>query len=340
MAKEIWLWLKEMAGKALGGLGGWLRKLWRYLMGWLSTVSGSTWRKVAIAVPVLVFLYIVLGMMVVHRVDDSMDDVPAAPKGGSQAVTTVAYLVRREAMDHNWTPNDPIFLPGWWVDNTPNYQMGLKSALERFSFELRDQLGRMRGSSTVDENLQRAASGLGIEPDRWVIDFSTSMLPTRPSDSFYKEAVKELEAYNVRLVQGDAIFERRADNFLATIDRIALDLGASSAALEQYVGENAGGVLPDLGADDLFYQVKGQVYGYLMILKALRQDFPNVIEDRELGALYDELISSMTRAAMLDPILVSNGAADGLAANHLSVQGFYLLRARTQLREVSNILLK
>jgi len=340
MAKEIWLWLKELAGRAVGGLGRWLKKLWRYLAGWLSTVSGSTWRKVAVAVPVLFFLYIVIGMMVVHRVDDSLDGGPNVAPGGSNVVNTVSYLVRREVVDNNWTPNDPAFLPGWWLDNTPNYQKGMMGALARFSFELRDQLGRTRGSSAVDENLQRAAGDLSKEPDRWVIDFSTSLLPTTPSHTYYREAIKQLDAYNARLVAGEAVFERRADNFLATLDRIALDLGASSAALEQYVGENAGGVLPDFGADDLFYQVKGQVYGYLMILKALRQDFPNVIESRELGSLYDELLASMTAAATLDPMLVTNGAADGFIANHLSVQGFYLLRARTQLREVSNILLK
>ncbi|NVJ71047.1 MAG: DUF2333 family protein [Alphaproteobacteria bacterium] len=340
MAHEIWLWFKEQVSRAFGAIGGSFKKLWRWFMGWLSTISGSTWRKVALALPVAFFVYILIGMMVAHRVDDTTAVAPKPPAGGSHVVAVVSHLVRREAIDHNWTANDPVFLPGWWIDNTPNFQKGMMGALSRFTFELRDQLGRTRGSSAVDENLQKAAGDLSKEPDRWVIDFSTSLLPTTPSHTYYKEAVKQLDAYNARLASGDAVFERRADNFLATIDRIALDLGASSAALEQYVGENSGGVLPDFGADDLFYQVKGQVYGYLMILKAMRQDFPNVIESRELGPLYDELIASLTAAATLDPVLVTNGAADGFIANHLSVQGFYLLRARTQLREVGNILLK
>jgi hypothetical protein len=44
---------------------------------------------------------------------------------------------------------------------------------------------------------------------------------------------------------------------------------------------------------------------------------------------------------VLDPLIVVNSEPDGLVApSHLAVQGFYLLRARTRLREITNILLK
>ena len=36
-----------------------------------------------------------------------------------------------------------------------------------------------------------------------------------------------------------------------------------------------------------------------------------------------------------------NGRPDGMCVpNHLAVEGFYLMRARTQLREITNILAK
>ncbi len=340
MAKEIWLWIKEQIGAFFGAVGRMLSVLWRWLMGWLSTISGSTWRKVAVALPLLFFAYILIGMAFLYRIDDSLEATPRAPAGASQVVSDIAYLVRREVVDHNWTPNDPPFLPGWWLDNTPNYQRGMMDAISRFSFELRDQLGRTRGSSAVDEDLEKASSNLSKEPNLWMMDFSTSFLPVTPSHAYYKRGEQQLMSYNQRLASGEAIFERRSDNLLATIDRIALDLGASSAALEKYIGEKSGGILLDFGSDDLFYRVKGQVYAYVIILQALRTDFAEVIEARQLGPLYDELLVSMMAAAKLDPVVVTNGAVDGIMANHLSMQGFYLLRARTQMREVSNILLK
>ncbi|MBO6504645.1 MAG: DUF2333 family protein [Kordiimonadaceae bacterium] len=341
MAKEIWLWIKEKLGALFGWFGDGLLGLWRYIAGWLRTVSGSTWRKVAVGTPLAFFVYILIGMPIVNRIDDSLAVDSVAPPGGSATVSAVTYLVRRETEHNNWTPNDPVLLPGWWLDNTPNYQKGIMGAVSRFSFELRDQLGRRRGSSSVDENLEKAASNLSIEPERWIIDMSTSFLPTKPSDQYYREALGQLDTYNAQLGTGQSVFDRRSDNLLATLDRIALDLGASSASLDTYVTDHAGGIVPDFGADDLFYQVKGQVYAYTILLKAIRKDFADVIETREIAALYDDLLKSMNAAATLDPLVVSNGAVDGiLIPNHLSMQGFYLLRARTQLREVSNILLK
>lgn len=340
MAKEIWLWFKEQLQRLISFIGQAFTNMWRLFAGWARTISGSTWRKIVAGVPLVFAFYIILGMPFAHRVDDSLalniEEVP----NSSKSVAVVAHLINREARDNNWTPNDPFFLPGWWIDNTPHFQRGILGALSRFGFELRDQLGRTRGSSAVDAGLEKAAGNLSKEPDRWVMDFSTSFLPTTASDTYYREAARDLNSYNVRLSSGQAVFERRADNLLATLDRIALDLGASSAALEQYIGENAGGVLPDFGADDLFYQVKGQVYAYTVVLKALEHDFSKLLSDREVTGLYSELLRSMSEAATLDPLLVVNGAADGVFANHLSVQGFYLLRARTQLKEVTNILLK
>lgn len=340
MAKEIWLWVKEKFEALIAWLGAGVGVIWRYFSGWLGTVSGSTWRKVAVGTPVAFFVYILVGMPIANRIDDTLAVDSVAPPGGSATVSAVTYLVRREVVNHNWTPNDPFIYPGWWIDNTPNFQKGIIGAVSRFSFEMRDQLGRRRGSSSVDENLEKAASNLSIEPERWIINFPTSLLPTQPSDQYYREALEQLDTYNAQLGTGQSVFDRRSDNLLATLDRIALDLGASSASLDSYIGDHAGGVLPDFGADDLFYQVKGQVYAYTIILKAIRKDFSDVIEDREIAALYDDLLKSMSSAATLDPWVVTNGAVDGLINNHLSAQGFYLLRARTQLREVSNILLK
>jgi hypothetical protein len=336
MLKELLLWLREKLVAFMGFIKAKLLILWHWFAGWLTSVSGGTWRKILIAVPLVFIFYILIGMMVVNRIDDDLAPAVGPPPGGSNAVALMAHLIQRETVDHNWTPNDPMFMPGWWVDNTPAFQKGMFGAFSRFSLELRDQLGRSRGSSAVDADLEKAAGNLAIEPERWVIE---SWLPTKASDHFYRDAAKDFEAYNRRVSSGDAVYELRADNLRMTLERIASDLGASSAKLEKYIGDNAGGFVPDFGVDNVFYEVKGQVYAYTLLLKSLRVDFARVVEDRELAKVYDELLRSLEAAAALNPTLVTNGAVDGIVANHLSIQGFYLLRARTQLKEVTNILL-
>jgi hypothetical protein len=70
-------------------------------------------------------------------------------------------------------------------------------------------------------------------------------------------------------------------------------------------------------------------------------DFDKVIRDRDIATAWERMLNSLNAAAALDPLVVVNGAPDGLYwPSHLAVQGFYLLRARTQLREIITILQK
>jgi hypothetical protein len=300
-------------------------------------------KSVAVLIVAGLLLYYPVGMIWVHTIDDDLDfQAPRAEaeQGGSATVSMAAALIEREVDHHRWVANDPFFEPAWMLDNMPAYQQGIISALARFAFELTDQIARIRGSSQTDTDLQEAAGLLQYSGTKWIFDFSTSLAPTATSEAQYRKARKALLAYNRRLGGGSAVFERRADNLLATLDRIALDLGASSAALDERVAEHSGDLI-DFEADDLFYNVKGQVYAYYLVLRELSRDFEGVITERDLNKVWSQMLSSLHAAAALDPWVIVNGTPDGqILPSHLAAQGFYLLRARTQLREITNILLK
>jgi hypothetical protein len=66
-----------------------------------------------------------------------------------------------------------------------------------------------------------------------------------------------------------------------------------------------------------------------------------VIRERGAASSWTEMLDSFRLAATLQPWVVVNGALESqFKPNHLASQGFLLLRARTQLREVTNILLR
>ncbi|MFP5468750.1 MAG: DUF2333 family protein [Alphaproteobacteria bacterium] len=291
----------------------------------------------------LLILYYPVGMLWWHTINDDLSfDVSAdsLQPGQSRAVAVAAGLIDREVNKSGWVANNPFFTPSAMLDNMPAYQQGIISALARFSFELADQIGRTRGSSEIDADLKNASGLLQYSGTVWVWDPSVSLAPTATSEEQYEKARKALENYNRRLADGKAMFERRGDNLLATMERIALDLGSSSAVLERQVAEHSSDFV-DFQADDLFYNVKGQTYAYYVVLRALGGDFENVLRERELAGVYAQMLNSLHEAASLDPWVVTNGAPDGLFPNsHLAAQGFYLLRARTQLREISDILRK
>ena len=304
--------------------------------------AGRRWLKrskwIALAILVAVLLYYPVGMIVVHRINDDPSFGPGeVPQGQSRAVALAAALIQREVVDSAWPANDPFFLPGYALDNMPNYQRGIQNALARFATEMADQIGRSRGSSSADEDLTKARGLLNQAPDTWYVSGGSI---SANSETQYKEAMVRLVSYNTRLAAGKAAFEPRADNLMSTLDRIGKDLGAASNAIDQEIDLYSGDWF-DLNADNVFYYNKGLLYANAVLLRDLGVDFKNVLDERSAGKIWERMVASMMEGATLQPLVVINGSPNAMVEpNHLTAQGFYLLRARTQLEELTDILQK
>jgi hypothetical protein len=285
-------------------------------------------------------IYYPVGMIWVNKIDNSrdIDTAPYHVDGGSEAVTTAIALVNRETSRH-WTPNDPFFYPGAALVRMPSFQRGIISSVARFSIELSDQLGRSRGSSEADKDLLKAAGLLNYSPNVWMWDFSVSWFPTASSEKQYQQGMKALISYNQRVAKGEATFERRSDNLMQVLDRIALDLGSASAAIDEHIKGHSAFALRS--SAELFYNTKGRMYGNYMLLKSLEKDFAPVIAEKQIGTVWKAMLDSLEEGMESNHFLVINAdPKDSIFANHLASEGFYLMRARTQMRELTNILLK
>ena len=313
-------------GNTTAAAPGGRRRLWSW-----------TWRILL----VVLILYYPVGALIVENIDDDPQFAPVnVVPGESRAVAAAAQLVTREVDVHTWTPMMPFFTPAGILDNMPNFQRGVMAALGRFSTELMDQVGRVRGSSQTDRDLEQARGFLNEQPNIWIWQPSVSLMPSATSAQKYRAGRDRLLAFNKRLAAGQAVFERRADNLQALIDRIANDEGSDSAVIDQHIIESAGDLF-DMRCDDIFYFNKGRLYANFILLRELGKDFDNVIRERNLSNAWNGTVETFRIASALDPWVVWNGYPDGfLIPNHLAAQGFYLLRARVQLREISAILLK
>ncbi len=304
--------------------------------------AGRRWLRrskwVALAILVVVLLYYPVGMIIVHQVNDEPDfSAGTVQQGQSQAVALATALIQREVVETSWPANDPFFMPGYALDNMPNFQRGIQQALARFAIEMADQIGRSRGSANADDDLKKAAGLLNQAPDTWYVSGGSI---AANSETQYKEAMVRLANYNTRLAAGRAVFEPRSDNLIGTLDRIGKDLGAASNALDQEIDLYSGDWF-DLQADNVFYFNKGLLYANALLLRDLGADFKNVLDERGAGTIWERMVSSMVEGATLQPLVVINGSPSALVEpNHLASQGFYLLRARTQLEEVVDILRK
>jgi hypothetical protein len=299
------------------------------------------WRWGLWAAVVALVLYFPVGALIVENIDDDPQFAPrnVAP-GESRSVAAAADLVTREVDQKTWAPMMPILTPAGILDNMPNFQRGEMAALGRFSTELMDQVGRVRGTSQVDRDLEQARGFLNEQPNIWLWQPSVSLWPSATSAQKYRAGRDRLMAYNKRVGTGQAVFERRADNLQALIDRIANDEGSDSAVIDQHIVESAGDLF-DIRVDDIFYFNKGRLYANYILLRELGADFEQVIRERNLTNAWNGTVETFRVASALSPLVVWNGYPDGLfIPNHLAAQGFYLLRARVQLREISAILLR
>jgi len=310
----------------------------RFNRSWMGRNPWIKWPILAV-VAVLV-LYYPIGMAVFYAVDDDVAMEPAPPvyvAGSSKAVASAITLIERES--DRWAPNLPFWHPGSVLTYMPNFQTGMMYAIARFAVEMGDQLGRTRGSSAIDPDLDKAAGLLKTEGTRWYLS-GGSILLQKPSHVLYRDGARALRRYNERLSQGNAVYDKRADNLIGLLERIGADLGAASAALDKRTLESNAGYF-DSQADDLFMNIKGRVYAYYLLLRDVGVDFDAVIADKETTEIWVQMLASLRVAADMYPYIVANGAQDGLIVpSHLSAQGFYLLRARTQLKEAADALAK
>ncbi len=284
----------------------------------------------------------------------------------SDIVAVTSYILDVLVNQNTWVPGDPFYKIGWFglasfdsgplLDNKAAFQRGAMRAVRRISVELVDLLGRARGTSSADDDLQAARGSVQWNESAWLFnpfDSRNPLLATSAANS-YRSAIRNFDAYNTRLQACDALFDPRSDNLFQLLDRIANDVGGITDTLSKRAkaerwdvasktfvpadGNNNG--IFDFRADNLFYEAHGAMWAYHGILQAARTDFGVVIRQSNLDQIWDRMEGHIAESAALQPLIVSNGSEDSLFfPAHLSAMAVNMLRARanmTELREILN----
>lgn len=273
-------------------------------------------------------------------------NAPAQACQSSAIVETVADLTDQNVNQNAWISSMLLYRLGlfgidWdhtpFLDNKASFQRGVNQAVRRTAVELVDTLGRVRGTSGINGDLQDARGNLQFDEFSWYFGLNPFGFKT-PTPSYYRAAINSLRKFNVDLAACNATFDTRADNLVQFVDRIANDLGSTSAILrERSENHNAGWF--DMRADDRFWFAYGQLYGYSAVLSAAGADFSQVIRERNLGSLWAETLTQFQAALRIQPAIISNGSESGLIMpTHLATMGFYILRTRSNLVEIRSVL--
>lgn len=269
---------------------------------------------------------------------------PARTCQRSAIVDVSAFLVDFNVNQNDWIPSSILYKVGFFgidwkntpfFDNKAAFQFGVNQVLRRTSSELVDLLGRTRGTSQIDQNLQNARTSLNYPEDYWYVSSSGFV---RPTPAVYRDAIRELNAFNANLEKCLATFDARADNLLQFVDRITNDIGSTSDILRARIEASDAGWF-DPRADDRFWFAYGQLYAYYGVLLAAQKDFNSIVSDRSITNTWGRMTEQLRQSLEMQPWIVSNGdESSSLFPSHLANMGFYLLRVRSNLVEVRSIL--
>lgn len=383
-------WLVEFRDRIQGLLG--FHRLTKKGRGLDLEGHGTIWRLGYFIRPVLMLLVLIyIGTMVwrfswvrgedlnyPHAVIEARGGVSAGtetqPESGTEQVKTCSASeivhVQQALIDllvnqNDWAPATPQYkfgffgLVSWedtpFFDNKASFQRGAMTAVRRFAQEMTDTLGRVRGTSGADPDLEAARALVQVDERAWIFNPFDQRLPLLATSaaSSYRNAIRRLDAYNDRLESCEALFDARADNLYQLLDRLTREIGSTvdqiakrsqsrSYDVETHkfidaTGNNRGWF--DFRADNFFHEARGQMYALHGLMLATRVDFADVMEQRALDDVWDRMEAHIAEAAALDPLIVSNGREDGMfTPAHLSAMAQNMLRARANMTELRDIL--
>ena len=296
-----------------------------------------SWPKAfACVVILLIASYYPLGGMMIEKIDKSTDYEPKIKaEGQSATVETMAYLINREVNEHMWTANLPVFFPSYFLDNMPNYQKGIISALAQTTKAIKGGL-ECEDDSLLNKKITDAHGLLKYSGDVWLFAPDNKLKIAPSSASQYRKARKYLRDFNNLLAEEDCLWLKNAQNLQKLLNVIKKDMYKSAGKLENQVAEHSSDFV-DTQADDLFYFYQGKIYAYMLVLKAWGIDFKQVLVESGQYQNWTKAILALENGVELSPMMVKNGELNSsVSANHLMFLGYYIVRAENLLNRIDD----
>ena len=243
------------------------------------------------------------------------------PDGEIFAATTAAIIDHELGSFTGWRPNDlVIWGPGLWADNNSNRQLGIIQALRESVRVFRDHLTKV-SATEYDENLVDADTRLRNDERKfWFPSAEGRYREGSAALNLYIEGLhttpptsKPINRRNVELIR---LFQAWTDL-----------LGGAHAKLTADVSF--------FQTDDDFYHSQGFAHVMAHLTTAVRREYEAELQDRgTVLELLDQIEASLTKAALMKPVMVLNGSPDGLFANHRSNLVAFVVDARQLLYSV------
>jgi len=227
-----------------------------------------------------------------------------------------------------WRPNTIIFGKFRLTDNVNNLQLGVLEVARRTILVLNENMTRFAITEAYNPRVNEAMNFLMVSPDKYWFPSASGK---------YREAKADLEQYIEDLRLGRARFYSRVDNLIALLSNYKDILGSCYHNLVKDT-EADGSHISYFKSDDYLYFSKGVAVGMHEMLEAVREEFSQELQKKNTHKLMEDAVHALHAASELDPWLVTNGAKDGILANHRANMSTYIGEAEHVVATMQTVL--
>jgi hypothetical protein len=213
-----------------------------------------------------------------------------------------------------WRPNTIVFGKMGLTDNVNNLQLGVLEVARRTVVVLNEHMTRFANTEAYDPRVNEAMNFFMVSPDKYWFPSASGK---------YREAMQDLELYIAGLKVGRARFYSRVDYLIALLSNYKDLLGSSYHNLIKDT-EADGQPVSWFLVDDYFYYSQGIALAMAEMLEAVTKEFHQEIQKKNSHKLLEDAIHALHAASHLHPWVVTNGAKDGILANHRANMSTYI----------------
>jgi hypothetical protein len=213
-----------------------------------------------------------------------------------------------------WRPNSIVFGKFGLTDNVNNTQLGVLEVARRTVVVLNEHMTRFATTEAYNPRVNEAMNFFMVSPDKYWFPSASGK---------YREAMQDLERYIENLKVGRARFYSRVDYLIALMSNYKDLLGSSYHNLIKDT-EADGQTVSWFMVDDYFYYSQGIARSMAEMLEAVTKEFHEELQKKNSHKLLDDAIHALHAASHLAPWVVTNGAKDGILANHRADMSTYI----------------
>lgn len=284
-------------------------------------------------VAVIVILLCIGGPLVLHfgqkRHDRLAWDMnaqfpPNQPIVGGEVFATAVIAIMEHELDGitGWRPNDFVLWgPHLCADNNANRQLGIIQALRESVRVFKDHLTKV-SSNEFDPNLVAADTAFRNDAEKF-------WLPS--AEGKFREGIRHLRAY----IDGLRTTPPRS----RPINQRNIELIRLFQAWSDLLGDAHANLYREPESvwrtDDDFYHAQGYAHVMFHLVRAVGREYEHEFETKPVvRTLFDEVAVALGQAAVMKPLIVLDGAPDGLFANHRRNLDAYINEARQKMYSI------